>query len=181
MKPERFDRTAVAGNISVNQQARKGITGTPKGRTRRTMPMTETLKSALRRLDSIRTGYVVRNLDGTAKTDGQTSKAIQRIYERADLPERDGAWHLLRHSFGAHAALFGVNPWTLMKWMGHKRIDETMLYVNFASDHQRSSAPEIQAVADMERDPDRRIVAMLGARGTVVALEGGGEKEVLRC
>jgi hypothetical protein len=28
--------------------------------------------------------------------------------------------------------LFGVNPWKLMLWMGHKRIDETMLYVHFA-------------------------------------------------
>ena len=30
-------------------------------------------------------------------------------------------------------------------------------------------------------DPDQRILKMLGARGTVVALEAGGEKEVLRC
>jgi integrase len=33
--------------------------------------------------------------------------------------------HVLRHSFGTHAAMFGVNPWKLMTWMGHKRIDET--------------------------------------------------------
>jgi hypothetical protein len=37
-----------------------------------------------------------------------------------------------RHSFGTHAAAFGVNPWRLMTWMGHKRIDETMLYVHLA-------------------------------------------------
>jgi integrase len=85
------------------------------------------------------------------------------------VPERDGAWHLLRHSFGAHAALFGANPWTLMRWLGHKRIDETMLYVNFASDHQRSSPTEIQAAAATESDPDRRIIAMLGQRCILVA------------
>ena len=33
-----------------------------------------------------------------------------------------------RHCFGTHAALFGVNPWRLQSWMGHKRIEETMLY-----------------------------------------------------
>jgi hypothetical protein len=40
-----------------------------------------------------------------------------------------------------------------------------------ARDHQR---------APTELDPDRRIVAMLGARGTVVALEGGAENEALQ-
>jgi hypothetical protein len=29
--------------------------------------------------------------------------------------------------------MFGVNPWKLMTWMGHKRIDQTMLYVHFAA------------------------------------------------
>lgn len=37
--------------------------------------------------------------------------------------------------------MFGVNPWKLVPWMGHKRIDETMRY-----------------------DPDRKIIAMLDAR-----------------
>ena len=46
-------------------------------------------------------------------------------------------WHVLRHTFGTHAALFGANPWVLMDWMGHKRIDEKMLYVHFAGAHAR--------------------------------------------
>jgi integrase len=138
--------------------------------------MTEILKAALRQLDSIRTGYVVRNLDGTPKSDGQTAKAIERIYKRAGVPERPGAWHLLRHSFGAHAALFGVNPWALMRWMGHKRIDETMLYVNFASDHHRPMPPSILEAAANESDPDRRIIAMLGARCSSVAVMSDGKE-----
>ena len=31
--------------------------------------------------------------------------------------------------------MFGVNPWKLMTWMGHERIDETMLSVDFAGNH----------------------------------------------
>src|SRR3569833_3046429 len=46
-------------------------------------------------------------------------------FRRLRLPER--GWHVLRHSFGTHAAMLGVNPWQLQTWMGHKRIDETML------------------------------------------------------
>jgi len=124
--------------------------------------MTEALVDALRALDDIRTGYVIRDLEGQPMTDGVMDSTIERIYRRAGLPER--GWHILRHSFGTHAALFGVNPWKLMQWMGHKRIDETMLYVHFASDHQRPLPQEILHSATGEADPDRRIVRMLGSR-----------------
>jgi hypothetical protein len=52
-----------------------------------------------------------------------------------------------------------------------------MLYVNFAGNHLRQLPREIIIALGTELDPDRRIVAMLGARGTVVALEGGAEKK----
>ena len=68
----RRDVDLVAGTITVKAQTRRGKTGTPKGRTRRTIPMTPTLLAALKGLDQIRTGFAVRNLDGSAKTDDQT-------------------------------------------------------------------------------------------------------------
>ncbi len=83
----------------------------------------------------IREGLVVRNFDGSAKTDDQADKAMGRICRRARLPRR--SFHTLRHTFGTHAALFGVNPWRLQAWLGHKRIDETMLYVHVAEAHPR--------------------------------------------
>ena len=94
-----------------------GETTTPKGHTPRTIPMTSTLEHALRRLEVVREGYVVRNVDGSAKTDGQANAVILRICRRAGLPDK--RWHTLRHSFGTHAALFGVNPWRLQSWIGH--------------------------------------------------------------
>ena len=163
----REDVDLVAGTLTVNQQARHGWTGTPKGRTRRTLRMTPRLLAALKGLSQIRTGYVVRNLDGTPVSDGQTSKAIYRITDAAGLPPR--GWHVLRHSFGTHAAQLGANPWTLMTWMGHKRIDETMLYVNLAHAHARPIPREVLAAAGEETDPDRRILLMLGARGSLLA------------
>jgi integrase len=162
----REDVDLIAKTITVNQQTCYGVTTTPKGRTRRVVPMTPTLENALRRLSVVREGYVVRNYDGTQKSDGQATAAIVRICRRAGLPVK--RWHTLRHAFGTHAALFGVNPWRLQSWMGHKRIDETMLYVHVAEHHRRDLPPELTDAVAGETDPDRRVIGMLGARGKVL-------------
>jgi hypothetical protein len=67
--------------------------------------------------------------------------------------------HTLRHGYGTHAAMFGVNPWKLMQWMGRKRIDETMLYVHFAEAHMRPLPEPIRRAQQGHDDPrseDRR-------------------------
>jgi integrase len=163
----------IARTITVNQQTRNSETTTPKGRTRRTIPMSATVHDALRRLDVVREGLVVRNLDGTAKTDGQADCSIARICRRAGLPVR--YWHILRHTFGTHAALFGVNPWRLQAWMGHKRIDETMLYIHVAEAHARDLPDLVRQAGQAELDPDRRVMRMLGARGEL-AIERAGDE-----
>ena len=64
------------------------------------------------------------------------------------------------------------------------RIDETMLYVHFAEAHLR---PLPEAVLQAQRghdDPDRRVIAMLGARrlvprGSHVAADSGPSEESL--
>jgi integrase len=166
----REDVDLIAGTITVNQQTCKGTTGTPKGRTRRTIPMNERLTRALRQLAVIREGYVVRNPLGTPLRDGQCSHTIYRICRRAGLPER--AWHTLRHSFGTHAAHLGVNPWRLMQWLGHKRIDETMRYVHFAEAHMRPLPDVLITAGQGIADSDRRVLAMLSKRGNVAGIHG---------
>ena len=172
----REDVDLIARTITVNQQTRRGQTGTPKGRTRRTVPMTTALFEALKRMAVVREGVVVRNLDGSAKTDSQADRALERICRRARLPTR--YWHTLRHTFGTHAALFGVNPWRLQTWLGHKRIDETMLYVHVAEAHRRDLPEPVRLAGSRELDPDARIIAMLGARGKAVAKTAGSDSEI---
>lgn len=74
-----------------------------------------------------------------------------------------------RHSFGTHAALFGVNPWRLQTWMGHKRSDETMLYVHVAEAHARELPEPLREAGLGDIDADRRILKMLGAHGSGAA------------
>lgn len=93
----------------------------------------------------------MRNLDGTAKTDVQADVAIRRICRRAGLPVRH--WHTLRHTFGTHAALFGMNPWRLQTWLGHNRIDETMLYIHVAEAHARELPAVVREAGLAALDP----------------------------
>jgi hypothetical protein len=53
--------------------------------------MTSTLYDALKRMSTIREGFVVRNLDGSQKSDGEANWWIARICRRAGLPIR--YWH----------------------------------------------------------------------------------------
>ncbi|HLL23855.1 MAG TPA: site-specific integrase [Kofleriaceae bacterium] len=186
----REDIDLIGGYLTVNRQAGNGHVGTPKGRTRRSVPMTSTLVAALEALpvdkgvrdlkgQPVRDGYVLHNDDrydpenetkeNTPMRDAQTSHATYRVCERAGLPNR--GWHALRHSFGTHAARFGVNPWQLMEWMGHKRIDETMGYVHIAERH-RSIPAELVSEGMKETDPTDRVLKMLAARAKFAAKFG---------
>ncbi|HEU4729005.1 MAG TPA: tyrosine-type recombinase/integrase [Kofleriaceae bacterium] len=129
------------------------------------MPMTDTLHEALKALDANKAGFVIRNADGSGMTDNETKYHCYRLCRVAGLPER--GWHILRHAFGTHAAMFGVNPWKLMLWMGHKRIDEMMLYVSFAEAHLRPLPDALLQAQRGHDDPDRRVIAMLSARRLV--------------
>jgi len=145
--------------------------------------LTNTLLAALKALETVRTGFVIRDFDGAAMSDNETKYHCYRICRAAGLPER--GWHNLRHAFGTHAAMFGVNPWKLMLWMGHKRIDETMLYVHFAEAHLRPLPDVILQAQRDHDDPDRRVIAMLGVRrlvpcgSQVAAAEVVTEKDAL--
>jgi hypothetical protein len=94
-------------------------------------------------------------------------RLMERICRKAGLP--DTGWHRLRHSFGTHAAMFGVNPWRLMTWMGHKRVDETMLYVHLAEIHRREIPPSILKAGLHELDACSRCSPSAVQRGSGVA------------
>jgi integrase len=155
---------SIAGRITVARQVRQGQEGTPKGRTRRSIPMTHALDHALRSLYGYRAqrGRVLRHGSGADVTEGEAKHEVYRICKRAGLPAR--GWHAFRHTMATHAARLGVNPWSLQRWLGHKRIDETMRYVHMVEEHPRPIPEHIIQAGQEISDPDARIIAMLGAR-----------------
>jgi integrase len=93
----REDVDMIARTITVRQQTCNGVTTTPKGHTRRTIQMTTRLYEALKAMSTIREGFVVRNLDGSQKTDAEANWAIDRICRKAGLPVHYWhrcAWHI---------------------------------------------------------------------------------------
>ena len=156
------DVDLVGRTLTIQRQIRHGVEGTPKGGRRRVVPMTATLEQALRSLEVVSKGHVTRNLDGTPLRDVQATNAIRRICRKAGLPPRE--WHALRHSFGTHLALLGVNPFRLQAWMGHARMEETMLYVHLAQAHPRPLPERMAEAGANESDPEQRALRTLGAR-----------------
>jgi integrase len=165
----REDIDLVARTVTVNRQVLCRKFGTPKGRTRRTIPMTDRLYEALRAAATMREGLLLRRPDGEPLTDSYTHEWLYRTCRLAGLPER--GWHILRHSFATHTAMFGINPWTLNAWMGHKAMEETMRYVHVAEHHHRAIPDAIREAGDGEPDVTKRVVKLLGARGD---LDGSG-------
>lgn len=174
----REDIDMVARTVTVNRQVLRHVYGTPKGRTRRTIPMTEALYRALKAIPTVREGLLLLTHDGEPFTDSLARSELNRTCRLAGLPE--GSWHPLRHTFATHAAMFGVNPWELNSWLGHKSMEETMRYVHVAEHHRREIPPEVLHASEGVADNTRRTLAMLGARANVnwrgngVATEAGG-------
>ena len=158
------DVDLVGGSLTVAQKIRRGEVGPPKGRRRRSIPLTGALDAALRALGTARTGFVIADLNGRPFTETEARELLLRVLRRAQLQKRSKLWHLLRHTFGTHAALLGVNGWLLMVWMGHRDLETTLEYTHVARAHQRPIPPAMLQAAAGETDPDRRVLALLSAR-----------------
>ena len=73
-----------------------------------------------------------------------------------------------------------MNPWRLQAWLGHKRIDETMLYVHVAETHPRKLPEHIITAALGVDDPDERGLTMMSVRGKTVAKPATVDDQILR-
>lgn len=71
------------------------------------------------------------------------ASALRKRYTRARQAAgvRPVRFHDLRHTFGTRMAAAGVPMRTLQEWMGHRDIQTTMIYADYApSAHERDMA-----------------------------------------
>jgi integrase len=128
----------TAGRVRVRQNYVLGEFGTPKSRrSTRSVPMADEVAGELDRLSRTvgeTTGDDLVFAD--PHTGGPLDKAaILRRYRRALKAaqlEQSHRFHDLRHTFGTRMAAAGVPMRTLQEWMGHRDIETTQRYADYA-------------------------------------------------
>jgi integrase len=140
--------TGRASRIRVRQNYVLGEFGTPKSkRSTRSVPMADAVAGERDRLSTM---SVQQREDDLVFGDPDTGEpldkaAILRRYKRALKAahlEPTHRFHDLRHTFGTRMAAAGVPMRTLQEWMGHRDIETTQRYADYAP-----SAHEAELVA----------------------------------
>lgn len=110
----------------------------------RIIPISPTLKDILLPLYTTRRndGLVFPNKDGNIDT--HMLAKLQKICRRAGLPR--ATVHALRHSFGAHLRMAGVNLADIADLMGHKDLATTQIYAKAHQEHLRAAVAKLKPI-----------------------------------
>jgi len=137
-----------AARVRVRQNYVRGEFGTPKSRrSTRSVPLADEVAGELDRLFKASGAQGEDDLVfADPHSGGPMERAgILRRFRKALKPARlDDAhrFHDLRHTFGTRMAAAGVSMRTLQEWMGHRDIETTQRYADYAP-----SAHEAELVA----------------------------------
>jgi integrase len=164
--------------VRVRQNYVLGEFGTPKSKcSTRSVPLADAVGGELERL------FKASSLQGDGDlvfadpfTAGPLDEAaILRRYRRAlkaaKLNEAH-RFHDLRHTFGTRMAAAGVSMRTLQEWMGHRDIDTTQRYADYApSPHEAAFveaafSPEEIPVGTSSEQPERNSAHLSAPEGS---------------
>jgi len=67
-------------------------------------------------------------------------RRVKEVMLSARLPDNVAMPKALRHAFGAGATLESVSPTLIQRWMGHARIETTLIYTSLIGKEERSLA-----------------------------------------
>lgn len=157
----------TAGRIRVRQNHVLGEFGTPKSRrSTRSVPMADAVAAELDRLstatrnpgdDDLVFGHP---LDGTPISKAEILKRYRKALRAARLDEAL-TFHCLRHTFGTRMAAAGVPMRTLQEWLGHRDVQTTQIYADYAP-----SAHEAAMVATAFSPPSNPAIGRGNVRGS---------------
>ena len=133
----------TAARVRVRQNYVLGEFGTPKSkRSTRSVPMADDVAAELERLYQATEARIARQPrdDELVFVDPLTGEPLNKKmvllrYRRALRAARldpTHRFHDLRHTFGTQMAAAGVAIRTLQEWMGHRDIQTTMRYADYA-------------------------------------------------
>ncbi len=135
-----------AGRLRVRRNYVRGEWGTPKSkRSSRAVPMVDRVARELERHfgESAYQGDVDLVFSHPENGNALDASALRKRYSSARKAAgvRSVRFHDLRHTFGTRMAAAGVPMRTLQEWMGHRDIQTTMIYADYApSAHEREMA-----------------------------------------
>jgi integrase len=140
----------AAARVRVRQNYVLGEFGTPKSkRSTRSVPMADPVAFELARLPS---GSDDGLVFADPLADGPLDKAailrrLRKALKAAKLAESH-TFHDLRHTFGTRMAAAGVPMRTLQEWMGHRDIETTQRYADYAPSMHEAAAVAQAFAAD---------------------------------
>jgi integrase len=116
--------------------SRRGNRKEPKGKKDRMIPLTN---DAIRALRSVRQDRweSVFTIDGSLLQPHETADALRLMCRSAKMMPI--GWHKLRHTFASHLVMRGVNLPTVMKYMGHVNIRDTLRYSHLSPEVEREA------------------------------------------
>ena len=123
-----------ARDLHLDSDRRTLVVRQGKGRKDRVVPVLSELQTALTVATSFGTVGQGRLIEVSRVTVWRwVQQAVRRATEAGQLPQgRVVGTHTLRHSFARHMLLNGIPLNYLSRWLGHGRIQTTLVYLELA-------------------------------------------------
>jgi len=138
----------------------------PKGGRDQKIPMSDPARQVLENHPHTESPYVFPGRGGRQRTD--VRRMVDRVKQRAGLPEDFRPLHGLRHTYASLLASSGkVDLYTLQKLMTHKNPKMTQRYAHLADEALKRAAGvagEIMNGIGAEKAPERKVVRIGGGK-----------------
>ena len=124
-----------------------------KGKRNRTIPISDDLVARLEahresQSDSTVTRFVFADEEGESLTKQRIYEPLRRAYNRTDIPDEIGGWHVLRHTYASHLASSGTPLRVVQRLLGHQSLEQTERYAHLLPGTEEMAVPHLDGYLD---------------------------------